>query len=194
MTTTPATTSPIDTSTAPEPGDVTSPLEDGAALERARDLAAEWEQRATERSVAGLLTAEHGRELRTTLDAAGVSSASTTPNEPTRSPGPRELAAVGHDVDRILRENGLSPEPHLYDSSIHSWRCEHPDRYGPCACFQELRDDLTAALAARTAELAAWQNTAEAYQRLYENEFVRAEQAHTELTKLRARAGSEETR
>lgn len=48
------------------------------------------------------------------------------------------------DVERVLRENGLTDRPDQYDSSIHSWRCEHPDRYGPCTCFAELVGELTA--------------------------------------------------
>lgn len=42
------------------------------------------------------------------------------------------------DVKSILRENGVG-DP---GSALHSWRCSHPDRYGPCDCFQELADDL----------------------------------------------------
>lgn len=30
-------------------------------------------------------------------------------------------------------------------NSIHSWRCEHPDRYGPCDCVQEVADSILAA-------------------------------------------------
>lgn len=48
------------------------------------------------------------------------------------------------EIERVLRENGLTDRPDLYDSSIHSWRCEHPDRYGPCDCFAELVADLAA--------------------------------------------------
>lgn len=54
---------------------------------------------------------------------------------------------VGAAIERALRENGLSDQPDKYDSSIHSWRCEHPDRYGPCTCFAELVTDLAAGLA-----------------------------------------------
>jgi hypothetical protein len=48
-----------------------------------------------------------------------------------------------NDVARVLREHGLSDRPDQFDSSIHSWRCEHPDRYGPCSCFADLVADLT---------------------------------------------------
>lgn len=42
---------------------------------------------------------------------------------------------------RILAENGVG-QP---GSSIHSWRCEYPDRYGARRCVEELLDDLVAA-------------------------------------------------
>lgn len=47
------------------------------------------------------------------------------------------------EVEMFLRGIGLSDEPDKFDSSIHSWRCEHPDRYGRCTCFQEVQRDLT---------------------------------------------------
>lgn len=37
-----------------------------------------------------------------------------------------------------LEGQGLSAHPDQYDSNIHGWRCEYPDRYGPCSCFEEL--------------------------------------------------------
>jgi hypothetical protein len=47
------------------------------------------------------------------------------------------------EIERVLREAGLTDRPDLYDSSIHSWRCEHPDRYpGYCDCFQDLVTEL----------------------------------------------------
>lgn len=48
------------------------------------------------------------------------------------------------EIERILREHGLTDEPSKYDGSIHSWRCEYPDRYGRCDCFAELVADLSA--------------------------------------------------
>lgn len=55
----------------------------------------------------------------------------------------------GPDVEGVLRGAGLTDEPGKYDSDIHSWRCSHPDIYGPCSCFQELVADLRA-------EVRAW--------------------------------------
>lgn len=48
------------------------------------------------------------------------------------------------EIERVLRENGLTDRPDLYDGNIHSWRCAHPDRYGVCACFDDLVDELLA--------------------------------------------------
>lgn len=39
---------------------------------------------------------------------------------------------------RILGENGLEAP-----GSLHGWRCEHPDIYGPCDCLDGLLDDLS---------------------------------------------------
>lgn len=47
-----------------------------------------------------------------------------------------------------LIANGASP-----GSGIHSWRCEHPDLYGPCACVDEVARDVVTA---------AWPHVAEA--------------------------------
>jgi hypothetical protein len=49
-------------------------------------------------------------------------------------------------IEKVMRGAGLSDEPQQFDSSIHSWRCEHPDRYGKCSCFQELAAELLALL------------------------------------------------
>lgn len=57
-------------------------------------------------------------------------------------------------VEQVLRANGLTDQPGTYDSDIHSWRCSHPDIYGPCGCFQELRDELADLLAARGGDTA----------------------------------------
>lgn len=32
-------------------------------------------------------------------------------------------------------------------NSYHSWRCEHPDRYGPCSCVEEVVDLILTAAA-----------------------------------------------
>lgn len=57
------------------------------------------------------------------------------------------MSADATVVAEVLRGAGLSDRPDLYDSSIHSWRCEHPDRYGHCDCFAELVSDLAPLLA-----------------------------------------------
>lgn len=39
-----------------------------------------------------------------------------------------------------LQAVGITDEPETYGDGIHSWRCEHPDRYGRCNCFEEAVD------------------------------------------------------
>lgn len=54
-----------------------------------------------------------------------------------------EVVTMREAVKRVLRENGLTDNPAEHGlSGIHSWRCEHPDRYGKCDCFSMLVDDL----------------------------------------------------
>ena len=55
------------------------------------------------------------------------------------------------EVERVLRENGLTDKPADYGDGIHSWRCEYPDVYGPCTCFAELRDELVVVLSSEFA-------------------------------------------
>lgn len=47
-----------------------------------------------------------------------------------------------NQIIEVLEGAGLTDKPWEFDSSIHSWRCEHPDRYGECSCFADLVDDL----------------------------------------------------
>ena len=42
----------------------------------------------------------------------------------------------------VLVEYGLDRQ----GGSPHSWRCEYPDRYGPCDCACELAEALVGAL------------------------------------------------
>lgn len=56
-----------------------------------------------------------------------------------------ERLSASTDDDRehialVLRSLGLTDEPDKYSDGIHSWRCEHPDRYGKCYCFEEAID------------------------------------------------------
>ncbi len=43
---------------------------------------------------------------------------------------------VREEIARALA-NALSAEGGGPGNSIHGWRCEHPDRYGPCDCVAE---------------------------------------------------------
>lgn len=54
--------------------------------------------------------------------------------------------SLSEKIEAVLRGAGLSDQPGQVDSSIHSWRCEHPDRYGACTCFRELVAELVDAL------------------------------------------------
>lgn len=51
-------------------------------------------------------------------------------------------------VVKALHDEGAAP-----GSSIHSWRCEYPDAYGPCDCLSEtarvILDALNATRASR---------------------------------------------
>lgn len=72
-------------------------------------------------------------------------------------------------VTRVLHDEGCGP-----GNSIHGWRCEHADRYGPCDCVDELadtilavldlpardRDTARAALTGYATEMEAWNLTA----------------------------------
>ena len=42
---------------------------------------------------------------------------------------------------RAMYAEGMGP-----DCGIHSWRCEHPDRYGKCACVEEVAADIAQAV------------------------------------------------
>ena len=56
--------------------------------------------------------------------------------------GAERVTPTREQIAEVLRGIGLSDLPDEYDSSIHSWRCEHPETYGPCDCFQELVREL----------------------------------------------------
>lgn len=60
-------------------------------------------------------------------------------------------APTAEDVIRdVLLDYGASP-----GGSLHSWRCEHPDRYGPCTCVAEVVAAVVAAIRAMDAETLA---------------------------------------
>jgi hypothetical protein len=48
---------------------------------------------------------------------------------------------VAEKVNKTLLEEGAGP-----DSELHSWRCEYPDRYGPCDCVGEAAREVADAL------------------------------------------------
>jgi hypothetical protein len=44
-------------------------------------------------------------------------------------------------VVRVINREGGEP-----GNSIHSWRCEYPDRYGKCDCVEQIAMMILAAL------------------------------------------------
>lgn len=52
-------------------------------------------------------------------------------------------------VRSTLPEWGVGPD--YSRDGIHGWRCEYPDRYGPCECFETLLSDIRAAATAADA-------------------------------------------
>jgi hypothetical protein len=54
------------------------------------------------------------------------------------------------DVERVAEAlaRGLLDEGAGPGNSLHSWRCEYPDRYGPCDCVTGVAQELAQALLA----------------------------------------------
>lgn len=36
------------------------------------------------------------------------------------------------------------------NQGLHGWRCQYPDRYGPCTCYSDFLDALTTFVETRT--------------------------------------------
>lgn len=45
-------------------------------------------------------------------------------------------------IEAFLRGIGLTDKPAEFSDGIHGWRCEYPDMYGQCACFDGVVQDL----------------------------------------------------
>lgn len=65
----------------------------------------------------------------------------------------RELVAEGwrplptqERLMQFLREQGLTDQPSIFSSDIHSWRCSYPERYGACTCLDTMVEELLALL------------------------------------------------
>ena len=52
------------------------------------------------------------------------------------------MSATRDRAEALLRGWGITDRPWEFGDGIHSWRCEHPDRYGECKCFEECLDEL----------------------------------------------------
>lgn len=54
-------------------------------------------------------------------------------------------APTGREVVvKVLEDEGGKP-----GHSIHSWRCEYPDRFGPCDCLDQVASEILTRLAER---------------------------------------------
>ena len=63
------------------------------------------------------------------------------------TPMPEATDELRERLRVVLAENGVDEGP----ATLHSWRCEYPERYGKCDCVAELVTDLVAVVAeART--------------------------------------------
>lgn len=50
------------------------------------------------------------------------------------------MADLPDRIRAVLTEHGITDE---YGESIHSWRCQHPQVYGPCSHVDDLVRDLS---------------------------------------------------
>lgn len=100
-------------------------------------------------------------------------------------------------LDRALRGLGLTDEPDKYGDGIHSWRCEHPDRYGRCECFEEAISYILSALRKHSEPdtstweegfRAGWQATGEGFNGEWPDEGIRWEASAGHEAMLKARA------
>lgn len=53
------------------------------------------------------------------------------------------LSVLKTTIRRVLREWGIES---VENQGLHSWRCQYPDKYGACKCFEELVHALATAL------------------------------------------------
>lgn len=82
------------------------------------------------------VSTDHWFEIADKLIAAGVA---VSPKVVTT------VAELRARVMTVLTENGMTE-----GGNMHGWRCEYPDRYGPCDCCDLLADDLVAVLESAT--------------------------------------------
>ncbi|GAA1147938.1 hypothetical protein GCM10009651_35810 [Microbacterium natoriense] len=55
-----------------------------------------------------------------------------------------EPTSIRDEIAVFFRGLGLTDKPAEFGDGIHGWRCEHPDRYGACDCFEQAITDLLA--------------------------------------------------
>ena len=54
------------------------------------------------------------------------------------------MSVTREQIEAVMRGWGLTDEPDKDGDGIHSWRCEYPDRYGKCDCFDTAVDEMVA--------------------------------------------------
>ena len=57
--------------------------------------------------------------------------------------GPAPTGSLEERIRKVLIENAVDSTD---NQGMHSWRCQYPDAYGPCDCFEELVTDLIGAV------------------------------------------------
>lgn len=98
------------------------------------------------KAVAKIPTAE-GRAPKSTVDPVEYAESVAKVG---REFAPAALSpALLEELAKTLRENGIDEHA---PSNLHSWRCEHKNRYGQCTCFDMLMNDLTPILSRALAE------------------------------------------
>lgn len=70
---------------------------------------------------------------------------------------PLEECCLRERLRVVLAENGVDEAP----ATLHSWRCEYPERYGKCDCIAELVTDLVAVVTEARTEAADQLDVAE---------------------------------
>lgn len=69
--------------------------------------------------------------------------------------------SIRDDIAVFFRGLGLTDDPAEYGDGIHGWRCEHPDRYGQCDCFEQAVTDLLASPVIRRIQAEALREAAD---------------------------------
>lgn len=55
-----------------------------------------------------------------------------------------EMGSLKDVIEKVLRDHAVESTA---NQGLHGWRCQYPQHYGDCRCFQELVDALDKAVA-----------------------------------------------